>query len=178
MFKQRGASIRITVGEMIHVKARAEISSSPSEIAAMIKTKTYELGSQSGTRKRTPEPRHPIDIAEPEPKQSLLEDIARCEVLSETPDGKQILLTESSKVPSLLREIGRLRELTFRQVGEGSGHDRDLDKFDDYYHQLIVWDPERLEVAGAYRLGNAHAYSSFEGSMGSTRARCLTLMRA
>ena len=67
--------------EMIHVKTRAEASISPAEIAAMIKTKTYELGSQSGTRKRTPEPQHPIDIAEPEPKQSLVEDIARCEVL-------------------------------------------------------------------------------------------------
>ena len=166
MFKQRGASIGFTVGEMIHVKTRAEASISPTEIAAMIKTKTYELGSQSGTRKRTPEPQHPIDIAEPEPKQSLVEDIARCEVLSETPDGKQILLTESSKAPSLLREIGRLRELTFRQVGEGSGHDRDLDQFDDYYHQLIVWDPERLEVAGAYRLGNARDILKLRGIKG------------
>jgi hypothetical protein len=57
--------------------------------------------------------------------------------------------------PTILREVGRLREHTFRKVGEGTGSRRDLDKYDHYYRHLILWDEEKLTVAGAYRLGEA-----------------------
>jgi putative hemolysin len=52
----------------------------------------------------------------------------------------------------VLPEIARLRELTFRAVGEGTGRAHDLDRFDAHYLHLFVWDRERREVAGAYRL--------------------------
>ncbi|MFO1484729.1 MAG: lysophospholipid acyltransferase family protein [Verrucomicrobiaceae bacterium] len=61
----------------------------------------------------------------------------------------------SHEIPVLLPEIGRLREITFREVGEGSGNDIDLDKYDRYYEHLILWDEEKEQVAGAYRLGRA-----------------------
>jgi len=61
----------------------------------------------------------------------------------------------SHEIPALLPEIGRLREITFRDVGEGSGNDIDLDKYDRYYEHLILWDEEKEQVAGAYRLGRA-----------------------
>ncbi len=54
-----------------------------------------------------------------------------------------------------MRELGRLRELTFRSAGEGSGLPRDIDRFDMLYSQILLWDPEQLEIAGAYRLGDA-----------------------
>ena len=53
----------------------------------------------------------------------------------------------------MLPEIGRLRELTFRHAGEGTGSARDLDRFDQTYQHLFVWDRSRQEIAGAYRVG-------------------------
>lgn len=54
-----------------------------------------------------------------------------------------------------MAEIGRLREIAFRCVGEGTGRRRDLDRHDRHYRHLILWDEEDLEIAGAYRLGEA-----------------------
>jgi len=64
-----------------------------------------------------------------------------------------IYLASADAIPNILLEIGRLREVTFRAVGEGSGKGRDLDQYDAYYYHLFLWDREREQVAGAYRLG-------------------------
>jgi len=64
-----------------------------------------------------------------------------------------VYCTDSKHIPSLMHEIGRLRELSFRQVGEGTGKALDLDKFDHKYLQLFVWDKEKHRLVGAYRLG-------------------------
>jgi putative hemolysin len=59
------------------------------------------------------------------------------------------------ELPKVMREVGRLREITFRAAGEGTGKAVDLDQFDEYYHQLVVWNRDRREVVGAYRLALA-----------------------
>ncbi len=59
----------------------------------------------------------------------------------------------AGQIPHLLHEIGRLRELTFRREGEGTGRSLDLDLFDQTYEHLILWDSTRQTVAGAYRIG-------------------------
>jgi putative hemolysin len=64
-----------------------------------------------------------------------------------------VFVAEARQIPNTLKEIGRLREITFREVGEGSGKSRDLDEYDLYYHQLIIWDREKGKIAGGYRLG-------------------------
>ena len=69
--------------------------------------------------------------------------------------GFLVYQAHSHEIPTLLPEIGRLREVTFRAVGEGTGNDVDLDKYDRYYEHLILWDEEKEQVAGAYRLGRA-----------------------
>ena len=56
-------------------------------------------------------------------------------------------------LPNAMFEIARLREQTFRQAGEGTGQARDLDEYDLYYLQLIIWDREARRIAGGYRLG-------------------------
>lgn len=61
----------------------------------------------------------------------------------------------SHEIPDTLQEIGRLRELTFRAVGEGTGKEVDLDRYDRYYEHLFLWDEEKQQIAGAYRLGRA-----------------------
>jgi putative hemolysin len=57
------------------------------------------------------------------------------------------------QIPWVLQEIGRLRELTFRAVGEGSGNCSDIDLFDTYYLHMFVWDAHANAIVGAYRLG-------------------------
>ena len=63
-----------------------------------------------------------------------------------------IYSTQASNIPNVMREIGILREVTFRDVGEGTGKSIDLDSFDEYYHQLFAWDEEAKEIVGGYRL--------------------------
>lgn len=67
--------------------------------------------------------------------------------------GFRVLWFRADQAPALLRELGRERERTFRQVGEGTGHPLDLDRWDETYHHLVLWDDARDVVAGAYRLG-------------------------
>lgn len=58
-----------------------------------------------------------------------------------------------SMLPNAMFEIARLRELTFRAAGEGTGKPRDLDEYDIYYLQLVIWDREEKKIVGGYRLG-------------------------
>jgi putative hemolysin len=92
-------------------------------------------------------------IAHPELRQEIKQSIKNATLLGKTFDNKQILLYQADKEDSVLKEIGRLREISFRFVGEGSGKKRDIDEFDRYYKHIIVWDEEELEIAGAYRIG-------------------------
>ncbi len=69
--------------------------------------------------------------------------------------GLSVYSAHSHEIPETLQEIGRLREITFRQVGEGTGQEIDLDRFDRYYEHLFLWDERAQRIAGAYRLGRA-----------------------
>ena len=75
-----------------------------------------------------------------------------------TKDNKQIYLVDYEHDSSLMQEIGRLREVAFRKVGEGTGEKKDLDKYDQYYRHLILWDEDELEIVGAYRIGEVYKY--------------------
>ena len=65
----------------------------------------------------------------------------------------EVFLAQADKIPNILREIGRLREITFREVGEGTNEAIDLDNFDAYYHHMFLWDDQSKLIAGAYRMG-------------------------
>ena len=65
----------------------------------------------------------------------------------------EVFLAQADKMPNMLREIGRLREITFREVGEGTNEAIDLDVFDNYYHHMFLWDNDKKVLAGAYRMG-------------------------
>jgi putative hemolysin len=65
----------------------------------------------------------------------------------------EVFFSSAKEIPNILHEIGRLREITFREVGEGTNNSLDLDKFDKYYHHLILWDNNTNKVVGAYRMG-------------------------
>ena len=65
----------------------------------------------------------------------------------------EIYVINCHNSPNVLEEIGRLREVTFREVGEGTNESIDLDKYDQYYHHMFLWDDETKQIAGAYRMG-------------------------
>jgi len=67
----------------------------------------------------------------------------------------RLFYVAAGDIPHTLLELGRLREYTFRLVGEGTGKCRDNDEFDSHYHHLVVWDQEKRQLAGAYRMGRA-----------------------
>jgi len=64
-----------------------------------------------------------------------------------------VYYAKSPDIPNVLQEIGRLREITFRSVGEGTGQPTDLDRFDHYYTHILLWSKVNNELAGAYRIG-------------------------
>jgi putative hemolysin len=69
-------------------------------------------------------------------------------------NGDQVVIeARADQIPQLLTEIGRLREQSFRDVGEGTGRDVDLDLFDQNYRHLFIWNRSKREVIGAYRIG-------------------------
>lgn len=72
----------------------------------------------------------------------------------------------ADQLPHAMQEIGRLREVTFRAVGEGTGRAVDLDRYDTYYEQLFVWDREQHLIVGGYRLGNARRIIARRGPNG------------
>ena len=65
----------------------------------------------------------------------------------------QVYIVQAHNTPNLLREIGRLREQTFREVGEGTGNALDVDEYDQYYFNLFIWDTEASQIVGGYRVG-------------------------
>nr|WP_315253646.1 lysophospholipid acyltransferase family protein [uncultured Flavobacterium sp.] len=65
----------------------------------------------------------------------------------------EVFFAEARQIPNILHEIGRLREITFREVGEGTNESIDIDKYDQYYRHLFLWDDETKQIAGAYRMG-------------------------
>lgn len=67
--------------------------------------------------------------------------------------GYTVLAAGAREIPKVLREIGRLREIAFRAVGEGTGRGLDLDRFDERYTQIVVFSNDRREVVGGYRAG-------------------------
>ena len=96
-----------------------------------------------------------MPVAHAEDRRLLRRELQGSTLLGHTADGKQIFLFDANSDSAVLRELGRLREIAFRQVGEGTGRRRDVDAFDAYYRHVLLWDDAELQVAGAYRIGEA-----------------------
>ncbi len=77
-----------------------------------------------------------------------------------------VIEAKAESIPLALREIGRLREYTFRRVGEGTGKACDLDEFDPHYRHLFLWNVEKKEIAGAYRIGRTDELLAAKGKHG------------
>lgn len=150
MFGQRQKQIRITIGSIIPYTSYRRLGVRGKDRINLFKRHVYRIGVGKKPLLTTESA-----IARPERKIDLKQAVRRGERLGITPDGKVIYLFEPSGTSAVMREIGRLRELTFRAVGEGSGRRRDMDRFDWHYRHLILWDEDDLEIAGAYRFADA-----------------------
>lgn len=80
--------------------------------------------------------------------------------------GMEVYCCDFEQIPWVMKEIGRLRELTFRSAGEGTGKPLDIDSYDATYKHLFIWQRENQEVVGAYRLGLVDELTSEHGRAG------------
>jgi putative hemolysin len=143
MFARRQRPVRLHLGEPTTV-ADGERER---DALRRIRRALYAIGRGDAVAAAGPAP-----LAPPVDVRVLAAAVAATELLGATSDGKQIRLARDAGGSPLLQEIGRLRELTFREVGEGTGRSRDLDAYDAYYDHILVWDAQAARIAGAYRV--------------------------
>lgn len=98
-----------------------------------------------------------LRVGRPENRKRLESELSGQRRLGSTGDGKHIYLARFEADCALRKEVGRLRELTFRRVGEGTGKAYDLDAYDAYYEHLLLWDARARQLVGAYRVARASA---------------------
>lgn len=162
LLSQKNRVIKVRIGKPISVAAQQE-HETLEDFTAFLRKKTYMLSNvyeKESLLQIVPStlkiPKQPKEIATPG-HAALMEN--ELQQLREE-DGRllqsknyEVFLAGAEKIPNILHEIGRLREITFREVGEGTNRAIDLDRFDLYYHHLFLWDDEAKAIAGAYRMG-------------------------
>jgi len=131
---------------------------SPEALALHLRLKTFltpTLNERDATAAETLRPGAQEPIAPEMPADCLTQEIARLAPESRLlAQGEMaVYLADAAAIPHTLSEIGRLRELTLRSAGEGTGRPRDLDRFDASYEHLFIWHTAQRQIVGAYRLG-------------------------
>ena len=140
--------IKFTIGQMIAPKAIESLPFSRKKRASLLREHLWRIGVGKKPLFDTE-----TSIIHPQNRQAIRAELKQAEILGQTSDNKTILLFDYRDNSVVLDEIGRLREITFRAVGEGTGRRKDTDHFDQYYRHLILWDEKDLEIVGAYRMG-------------------------
>lgn len=162
MFNQKGGEILFRIGKPIPWESIASMDQSQKAIAKLMRKQVYLLGD-----KKKKELFRPIEnIIHPVRTKQIRKELKDSQLIGKTHDNKHIYLLDYTSNSSVIREIGRLRELSFRQVKEGTGNALDIDSYDRYYRHLILWDEEELEIVGAYRIGEAAKILQQKGTTG------------
>ena len=162
LLTQKDRTLKVRIGNPISVADQLEHENLDT-YTAFLRKKTYVLANPFQKKKlidTLPKsiklPKQPKKIAGPISVPTMEAEIA---VLLEedkrllVSKNYEVYLAPAEKIPNILHEIGRLREITFREVGEGTNKSLDLDPFDAYYHHMFLWDNEAKKIAGAYRMG-------------------------
>ncbi|MDB9961205.1 lysophospholipid acyltransferase family protein [Oceanihabitans sp.] len=164
LLTQKRRTIKVRIGKPISVNDQKEHETIDG-FSEFLRRKTYMLSHAfedkpkildniSNTLKTPPKP--PKSIATPGNTATMIKEV---ELLRKEDfrllesKNYEVFLTPANKIPNILHEIGRLREITFREVGEGTNEAIDLDNFDNYYHHMFLWDTSTNKIAGAYRMG-------------------------
>ncbi|HEX4166010.1 MAG TPA: GNAT family N-acyltransferase [Bryobacteraceae bacterium] len=157
LVKKCHRTISIRVGNPITASVLKSYGD-PESASRYLRARTYLLADRAETHlaagslgafrlKRKP-------IAVPRPAPLLSKEIAALPVeqmLAQSEDFA-VYVTSAQESPNLLLEIGRSREATYRQIGEGTGKALDIDEFDEYYQHIVLWNKQDSRIAGAYRL--------------------------
>ena len=151
MVAKRGKTIRMRIGALIPYADIAGLGKA--ETTGFLRLNTLLLGRME-TQKAVSGRCYRVPLMAPLPGEVVAAELAQLNPLLEE-NNFQVFMADSNQIPCTLKEIGRLRELSFRAAGEGSGLSCDLDRFDQWYQHLILWDAEACRVAGAYRIGVA-----------------------
>ncbi|GAB2763703.1 GNAT family N-acyltransferase [Salinimicrobium soli] len=162
MLTQKKRKIKVRIGNAISVQDIEEIPTVES-LTAFLRRKTYILANAferkpffKGIPKNIKIPKPPKKIVEATCDNLMIEEVETCRKLDKRlleSKNYEVFLAKKEIIPNILKEIGRLREITFRAIGEGTNMSTDLDKFDDYYYHMFLWDNDANKIAGAYRMG-------------------------
>ncbi|MCW2120352.1 lysophospholipid acyltransferase family protein [Flavobacterium sp. 7A] len=161
VFSQKNRVIKVRIGKPISVNEQNEHKTIAS-FSEFLRKKTYMLANPfeketkliSTTSLKLP--RSPKAIVTAVNSDTIINEVKAlrdtdCRLLQSK--NYEVFFAKAENIPNILHEIGRLREITFREVGEGTNESIDLDKFDQYYHHLFLWDEDAKKIAGAYRMG-------------------------
>ena len=161
LLTQKRRTIKVRIGNQIPVKDQDEYEDL-SKFSDFIRMKTYMLANpyKKGLLKIiTPTlifPSQPKTIVTARPTEHLIEEVEQLKVSDAillTSKNYSVFLADSQQIPNILHEIGRLREITFRTIGEGTNKTIDIDVYDAYYKHMFLWDNDAQRVVGAYRMG-------------------------
>ncbi len=161
-FNKTKKIIRIRIGTPVNVKEINEFKDTEL-LSRFLRAKTYALGMPFEVKKFfrpkfIPKIKKPEKIIDQIPLEKILPEIEYLKKNYFLFDSNEysVVCGPSVETPCVMNEIGRLREITFREVGEGTGRSIDIDEFDLYFYQLIIWDNKNKKIAGAYRVGKGN----------------------
>ena len=171
LLTQKNRVIKVRIGRPISVKDQ-EQHETLEEFSDFIRKKTYMLSNAfekpkilkniSSSIKISKAPKKIITPVNPLIMRSEVDDLRAKDFRLLQSKNYEVYLAPAATIPNILREIGRLREITFREIGEGTNKAIDLDHFDTYYHHMFLWDTEAECLAGAYRMGlGTEIYEAF-----------------
>lgn len=158
LLNKKNRVIRLRVGNPISVEAQGSFTDIQ-QYGRFLRAKTYLLGSSLEVKnffhKSQKAEKHVEPVAAGVAADVLQKEVEsiREDYLLFTMKNYSVYCAPTMKIPNILNEIGRLREITFRAVGEGTNRSIDLDEFDLYYDHLFIWDNDTSRIVGAYRVG-------------------------
>lgn len=159
MFNKRNDTINIKIGKIISAYTISGSIASINAKTSLLRKHVYKIGkNKKGIFKTENTIIHPVG------KKILKDELNEAQLLGITKDQMSIYITYGEDSPNVMKEISRLREITFRKVGEGTGAKQDTDTYDKYYKHLILWDEKNLEIAGSYRIGECRQIISNLGA--------------
>lgn len=153
LFNKQGMHVKVRIGQPITPEEMARFASTE-ELGGYLRNLTYALEVNCIEEPKRADVQHlepimdPVDSALVKAELDSIPD----RILFECGDYR-CYFTQPDDVPNVMTEIARLREVTFRSVGEGSGKAKDTDIYDTYYKHLVLWNIPKGEIAGAYRIG-------------------------
>ncbi len=160
--QQEGRTVEVRVGSEVPGDAVASLAENR-EAIEYLRWRTYLLARRSRVEKSWPaalQSKIAEKVQEPvapaEPAETLAAELSRLapdHCLAQNGD-LAVYLAKANETPRMLQELGRLREVTFRLAGEGTGKGRDLDRFDRYYWHVLLWNKTKQELVGGYRAGS------------------------